>query len=176
MKKIILFTLISLFSCTTLFAEKKNTPKKPTEDDFRREATVISERLKLSEDSAKAFETVYVDYKKDVFATMDACSKPSDKKGNLTEEQIDEQNKARLAHSRKMLDIREEYYTKFKSVLKPSQIDRMYKIEKRIIERKRTEISSRKSKHDKDGKKGWDTRRKGKKGGHGSARTECQEE
>ena len=107
---------------------------------------------------------------------METCSKPSDKKGNLTEEQIDEQNKARLAHSRKMLDIREDYYTKFKSVLKPSQINRMYKIEKRIVERKRTEISSRKSKHDKDGKKGSDTRRKGKKGGHGSARTERQEE
>lgn len=173
MKKIILFALISIFTCTTLFAEKKRTPRKPTEEDFRSEATVISKRLKLSEDSAKAFEVIYVDYKKDIIATMETCVKQSDKIDNLTEEQIDELNKSRLAHARKMLDIRENYYTKFKTVLKPSQIERMYKIEKRIVERKRTEISSRKSKHNKDGKRKISgVSKKGKKG---SARLEPQD-
>ncbi len=163
MKKIILLALISLFTFSSALAEKKCERQKPTEDDFRREASIISEKLKLTTDSAKNFEAVYVAYKNEVIAAMESLNKGDcDGRQKLTEGQIDSRNRARLAHARKMLDIRENYYDKFAKVLKPSQIDRMYKIEKKLVDRKRHEMEQRKAKRDRDAKHREDFKKKNK--------------
>lgn len=161
MKKIILLALISLFTFSSALAGKKCDKQKPTEDDFRREASIISEKLKLSTDSAKNFEAVYVAYKNEVIAAMESLNKGDcDGRQKLTEEQIDARNRARLSHARKMLDIRENYYDKFAKVLKPSQIDRMYNIEKKLVDRKRHEMEQRKAKRDRDAKHRGDFKKK----------------
>lgn len=155
MKKTILSLFIALLAVCTSFAKENKGRVKPTEADFKTESEIIAKKLNLGGDSIAKFQEIYVAYKKDMFKAMEE-HKPSYKKKECTEEQIDAMNRERFAHARKMLDIRETYYKKFLTTLKPSQVEKMYRIEKRLIDRKRHEIDSRKAKkgHGGEGKSG----------------------
>lgn len=149
MKKTILSLIISLLTVGISFAKEKKEPVKPTEADFKTESEIIAKKLNLGGDSITKFQEIYVAYKKDMFKAMEE-HKPSickDKKNERTEEQIDAMNRERFSHARKMLDIRESYYKKFLTTLKPSQVEKMYRIEKKLVDRKRHEFDSRQSKN-----------------------------
>ncbi len=146
MKKTIIFLLTVFLAFGISSAHDKNAPKKPTEDDFKKEAAILSEKLKITGDTMAKFEQIYVEYKTEIFKVIDE-GKPKHKKGEkLTEKQIDELNLERFSDARKMLDIREKYYKRFLTVLKPSQVSKMYRMEKKLVERKRHEMNSRKAK------------------------------
>lgn len=162
MKKYLIISLLAIFCTSLITAQDKECPKKPTTEDFSREASLISSKLKLSGDTVQLFEDMYVSYKKEICDAMTAAGPQCEpKKGEKpTEAQIDAANRARFAQGRAMLNIRESYYDKFLTILKPSQIDKMYRLEKRLVDRKQSEMSSRKERGAKEKTRG---NRNGKK-------------
>lgn len=77
----------------------------------------------------------------------------------LTDAEIAKQIKDQFAQSRKLLDIREKYYTEFSKVLSQKQVTRIYQMEK-----------SNANKF----KKEFDRRKKGQKPGQGDRQRQRQ--
>ena len=68
-----------------------------------------------------------------------------------TDAEVEQAIKARFAQSRKILDIREEYYNEFRKFLSPKQIQKMYNMEKHNGDKFRKEMKKRqgmKKQHD----------------------------
>lgn len=78
----------------------------------------------LSEEEAQAFSDLYKEYTKKMYAIHVLYKQDdNDDNGPLTDEQIDRQLLNNFAQSRAILDVREQFYRKFRKVLTPSQIN-----------------------------------------------------
>ncbi len=106
--------------------------------------------LMLDDATAAKFKTVYENYLKELadartIGMKKKADQPKEKakegeskdktvvgkpREPMTDAQIEEGIKNRFAQSRKMLDVREKYYTEFKKYLTPKQILKVYQLEK----------------------------------------------
>lgn len=79
----------------------------------------------LSEEDAQAFSDLYKEYTKKMYAihVLYKQDDDNDDNGPLTDEQIERQLLNNFAQSRAILDVREQFYRKFRKVLTPSQVN-----------------------------------------------------
>ena len=61
----------------------------------------------------------------------------------MSDAEIEQRIEARFAHMQDILDIRKKYYVEFKKIMKPRQIQQMYKAEKDIQKKVRNEMGRR---------------------------------
>ena len=127
---------------------KGSKDKEHMAERIKKEAAVIRESLHLKGDSAKRFTEIFTEYSMAIHKAFDASKcpphmRPGEKKKSLTQEQIDKNIKARFACARAILDIRENFYNRFREVLSPSQYEEFSAIEQRIGAKKRHEHERR---------------------------------
>ena len=98
-----------------------------------KQAKHIAEKLSLSPELSEKFVTTYMACQKETWASQ----RPDNlrRKGQLTEEQTDSLLRARFDHSRKLLDIRKKYYAEYRTFLTPKQIERVYRLERHMMNR-----------------------------------------
>lgn len=158
----------------TLSAQNKETQEKkqrPTPEQMTQMQTDrMVKALMLDDATAAKFTPVYGNYlkelrecrmmnrtprgQKDAAQATKMAPKPA-----LTDAEIAKQIKDQFAQSRKLLDIREKYYTEFSKVLSQKQVTRIYQMEK-----------SNANKF----KKEFDRRKKGQKPGQGDRQRQRQ--
>jgi hypothetical protein len=101
----------------------------------------------LDDATAAKFRTVYSQYLKDKMACRDVKEKgPKGEKpdvSTMTDAQIEDMIQNQFTQSRKMLEVRENYYTKFRKILSPRQILQIYKSEKSDRNRMKNEFQKR---------------------------------
>ena len=88
----------------------------------------------LSGEQAEHFRNIYLDYNKKLHGVklLYKKEKPND---TLTEEEIEAAIRTRFARQKEILNIRETYFHKLRTVLKPSQIQKIYDDERARKER-----------------------------------------
>lgn len=150
----ILFTLfISL--CASPLGHARQHDMATQQKQIEKEATLLVKKLNITGDTVAKFTKIYAEYRLDMEKTF-ANNKPVEpkmvngKKQRLSDTEIDQNITNGFKTGRKMIDIREKYYKKFKTVLPPSKIDRMFRYEKKIMDRKRHEMEKRMKKRDKN--------------------------
>lgn len=132
-------------------ANEANAGKKHlTEDQIIQKRTEQMERELMLDDAASAkFAPVYSQYLKD---KMD-CRKIDGKKvegkkdfkmENKTDAEVDAMIKEQFAQSRKVLEINENYYAKFRNILSPKQVLKIYQSERDLQGKMRMERQNRK--------------------------------
>ncbi len=113
--------------------------------------------LMLDDAAAAKFRPVYENYLKELgeARTYGMKNKEANKEKNKdqvrkdgprepqTDAQIEEGIKNRFAQSRKMLDVREKYYTEFRNQLTPRQILKVYQLEKGNTQKIQKEFKKR---------------------------------
>ncbi|MBD5192764.1 MAG: hypothetical protein HDS88_07715 [Bacteroidales bacterium] len=147
MKTLISFlTVIILALCT--FNSKAECMSPESGPQTVKEANWLVEKLKIKGDSAVKFNKIYSDYRTEMEAVRakykwNEPAVVNGKKTPLTDKQVEENlhNGFKMGH--KMIDIREKYYKQFKTVLSPSKIEKMFRYERKIMERKREEVKKR---------------------------------
>ena len=78
----------------------------------------------LNEEDAQKFSDLYKEYTKKMYAIHVLYKQDDDESdGPLIDEQIDRKLLNNFAQSRAILDVREQFYRKFREVLTPSQIN-----------------------------------------------------
>ncbi len=129
--------LLSLFLCVGAIDAgtrrgKRGTVKRerltPTE-----QAAKLSSIMQLSDDVSAQFVPIYINYCQElneVFSKYPITMPAKNEK--LSDEQIKINNDNRFAVARALVDVREKYYKKFSKVLTPSQVDMLYRSEKRF--------------------------------------------
>ena len=85
----------------------------------------------LNEAQAQQFSALYKEYSKKLRAIHDRYYQPRPAEGtSLTDEQIEQRILDNFAQSRAIIDVREQYYKKFRKILTAKQINRIFEDEK----------------------------------------------
>ena len=106
------------------------------EQRAERSASRIANELMLDDAGAAKFKSIYQDYQKELGEVnkkyMPERPKMQDgvkpEKKERTDKDIEDGIKNRFAHQRALLEVEEKYYSKFRSVLTPRQIEKVYKM------------------------------------------------
>ena len=142
MKKIFstaLCAIMMVLCTTTVAAQPNDNPEKKQLKQERREkladaqARHIANELALDDATSQKFISTFTDYQKEFWALKDE-TRP-EKKHEMTEADAEKNIKMRMERKRKMLDLREKYYKKYSQFLTQKQIQRVYDIEERDMQR-----------------------------------------
>lgn len=127
-----------LLTSISLSAQKKSgdNPEQNKKERIKSmKVAYISDRLKLSSTEAEKFWPLYNEFQD----KRDAFQKENRKKmsvlketkvENLTEEQAEEIIKSELQHEQNQLELKKEYYPKFKNVIGNKKVVGLYRAEK----------------------------------------------
>ena len=149
-----LAVFIAIIAAPGGVSAQENAPKKCSLDDrMKVELPYFMENLDIKEGSAKGdtFAKTYRAYRSEmenVFRTPKLIEPAKDSNGKpqpLTDEQIDFNNKTRLDHGAKMIEIRKKYYDRFREVLSGREMDKFLGLERKINEKMRCEMERRHS-------------------------------
>lgn len=121
---------ILALAITAMPADAKR-PQQPKKPDAAAVAAKLAKAACMNDEQTKTFTTLFTE----CYAEMDKVHEQYrfDDSKNPTSKQIEQNTENRFALSRAILDIREKYYKKYKQFLSAEQIDRMYRMEKRLM-------------------------------------------
>lgn len=154
MKKI-LTALVALTVAFSAFAQPSqghgpknqgNQGKKPSSEQIQKAQTehLIAE-LGLDNATATKFSKIYGDYKSDLKAVKTKYPQIRPKKDEngeftrLTDVEVEQNILNRFAQGKAMIEVRESYYKKFRAILTPQQIEKVYADEKKGAEMMKSE-------------------------------------
>lgn len=141
--KFMLTALLMVAFCSATFAQNNNQgDKQQQRQRFTREqlaekqAEHIANTMAFDDKTTEKFITTFCNQQKEIWALSPQPEKrDKNEKEQLTDEQAEQQIKARFERSQKILDIRQKYYKEYSKFLTPKQIQRAYEIEKQMMER-----------------------------------------
>ncbi len=126
MKRVILFLTAITFAFGSLMAQPQKGPK-DKEGGHKMRAVEYAKQFELNAKDSAAFVTLFHDYNKSLHAIHEKYRLPRPEEGEqLTEEQIEKRTLDHFTMSRVILDTREAYYKKFREILKPSQVRKIF--------------------------------------------------
>lgn len=132
MKKQILFLsviLLSLVGCISAQQGPKGQPNGQAK--VEQQAKHYVELFALDETKAAQFTEMYRAYTKRMHAIRVKYHKDPPQPGTtLSDSELEKRILDNFAQSRSILNVREEYYKKFRSILSPSQINTIFEDEK----------------------------------------------
>lgn len=106
------------------------------------QAKHIAHDLAMDKTTGSRFIKTYCDFQKELW---NLGPKPNGKSGFMADEEHERMIEKRFEHSQKILDLREKYYRKYSEFLTPSQISRVYELERKIVNKLRN--NSRKARN-----------------------------
>ena len=147
----IALTVIMMVAFSTTAQAQDNQSKKQRmsrEQLAEAQAKHIANDLALDDATSKKFVETFCDYQKEVWALRPQAKRPEMKDGKMpemkdekkvekTDAEVEKAIQERFEHSQKILSIRENYYKKYRKFLSPKQIQRVYELEKKGMDRLR---------------------------------------
>lgn len=142
--------LIAAFTASVCAANAQDKEKvRPSREKVAEmQAQHIAADLALDDVTAKRLVETYCSYQKELWAINPRQSKEQRKTAKTaTDKEIEEQITAQFEHSQKILDLRKSYFKKYRAFLTARQIQRMYHIEKKMMNNlsKRADMKGKKN-------------------------------
>lgn len=142
---LIVTTLIVGSILSNVYAQEKKQSNKQRVKAIQ--CAQVATLLMLDDATSARFMPVYEQYLKDLRAARPAAPVKERVKGEapkpLTDAEVEQSIKNRFAHSRKVLDIREKYYTEFRKILTPKQVLKIYQLERKNANKFQKELKKR---------------------------------
>lgn len=135
--RIFLFVAALATCFGTMYAQNGNKQRLTREQLAEAQAKHIAEEMAMSDETSKQFVDTYCRYQKEIWALGPRSGKQrrSGDSSVKTEEETGQAIKDRFAHSQKILDIRKKYYEEYSKFLTQKQIQRVYDLEKQMMNR-----------------------------------------
>ena len=133
---IALCTIMMVMCTTAIQAQDNNQSNKQRmtrEQLAEAQAKHISHELALDDATSKKFIVTYLGYQQEVWALGPRLKKHN--KDSQTDAEAEQTIKQRMERSQKILDLREKYYKKYSAFLTQKQIERVYELERRAMQR-----------------------------------------
>lgn len=96
------------------------------------QAKHIAKEMAMDKATSQRFIKTFCQFQRDIWALGPRPKQPNDQ---MTDEETGQALKARFAHSRKILDLRQKYYAIYSEFLTQKQIQRVYELERQMMER-----------------------------------------
>lgn len=127
-----IIVIAMIATATPLLAgQNRNCHKISRELLAEKQARKIAESLSLSPEISGKFISVYINCQKEIWSLG-----PREGGGEcamISDQQADSLIQARFDHSQKILDIRKKYYKEYWKFLNPKQIEKVYRMESRMM-------------------------------------------
>ena len=118
--RVIFIAIMIVASGTAAMAQDNSGQRLSREELATKQAQYIARELALDESTTNKYVETYCQYQREVWAL-------GSRKGLTTEQ--------RLERSQKILDLRKKYYHIYSGFLSEQQIDKAYKLEKKLLDR-----------------------------------------
>lgn len=96
------------------------------------QAKHIAKEMAMDEATSQCFIETFCQFQRDIWALG---PRPKKTRSQMTDEETGQMLKARFAHSRKILDLRQKYYGIYSEFLTQKQIQRVYELERQMMGR-----------------------------------------
>lgn len=129
-------TLIAVVCSLSVSAQDASHQRMSREKLAEKQAQNIASEMAFDSKTTARFVETYCRCQKEIWALG---PRPGHGKNagrqNMNDDQTDEAIKQRFAQSQKILDIRQKYYAEYSKFLTPRQIERVYQLERKMMER-----------------------------------------
>ena len=138
MKNIVRIALCAIMMavCTTAVQaqdnNQSNRQRMTREQLAEAQGKHIAYELAFDEQTTQKFISTYIDYQKEVWALGPRLSRRQQAE---TDAEAEQAIKQRMERSQKILDLREKYYKKYSAFLTQKQIERVYELEYKAMQR-----------------------------------------
>jgi len=118
--QVVLIAIMVVASGATAMAQNSGSQRLSREELATKQAQYIAHELALDEPTTDKYVETYCQYQREIWAL-------GPRKGLTTEQ--------RFERSQKILDLRKKYYHIYSGFLSEQQIDKAYKLEKKLLDR-----------------------------------------
>lgn len=157
MKYVGMFLIVCILGNQVMVAQQnqgnRSGRKRMTHEQMSEmKANRLAAELALDDKTTSLFKDTYADYMNEMHQLWmkdfpkklgNEKDKKQFKKELQTDAEVEKMIKKRFAQSRKMLDIREKYYDKFRKFLSPKQIQKVYEMDMKDTRRFHNEMNRR---------------------------------
>jgi hypothetical protein len=136
--KIIMVLVSVTICCGTMYGQgRPDRDKRMTREQLAAvQARHISDALSLDDETSGIFIDTYCRFQEEIWALGPRPGRYEHKTDSTaTAEEIDKAIQDKFERSRQILEIREKYYEEYSRFLSPKQIQEMYEIERRMMDR-----------------------------------------
>lgn len=130
-KVLVLAVAMITFNVST-YAQKSERQRMTREQLAEAQAHFIADEMAMDDTTAKQFIDTFCQFQKDIWALG---PRPKRATYHLSDKEAEQAMNERFTHSQKILDLRKKYYLKYSIFLTPKQIERVYELERRMMNR-----------------------------------------
>ena len=130
--RILLFIMTITFCGVNAYAQKDNRQRMTREQLAETQAKYITKEMAMDDVTAEKFIKTFCQFQKEIWALG---PRPKREKSHLSDKEAEQAMNERFAHSQKILDLRKKYYLKYSKFLTPTQIEKVYVLERRMMNR-----------------------------------------
>ena len=127
---------IMMAVCTTAVQaqnSQSNEQRMSREQLAEKQGKYIAHELAFDEQTTQKFLATWLDYQKEVWALGPRLKKHD--MDSQTDAEAEQAIKQRMERSQKILDLREKYYKRYSQFLTQKQIERVYELEHKAMQR-----------------------------------------
>lgn len=130
--RILLLTMAMTTFCVSTYAQKDSRQRMTREQLAEIQAKYIAKEMAMDDAIAEQFIETFCRFQKEIWALG---PRPKRETSDSTDAETEQALKERFAHSQKILDIRKKYYVEYGKFLTQKQIERVYKLERDMMNR-----------------------------------------
>lgn len=144
MRNLIKILLLAVFLTTynsAIIAQNSNNQRLTREQLAEVQAKHIAKEMAMDDSTSKKFIATYCQFQKEIWEL--GPHPKSQQSSTTTDEETEEVIKDRFAHSQKILNIRQKYYSIYGKFLTQKQIQRVYELERQMMNRIRAKNATK---------------------------------
>lgn len=130
--RILLFAVIMTTFCVSTYAQKDSRQRMTREQLAETQAKYIAKEMEMDDAMAEKFIATFCQFQKEIWALG---PRPKKEASDRTDAETEQALKERFVHSQKILDLRKKYYAEYSKFLTQKQIERVYELERRMMNR-----------------------------------------
>ena len=130
--KVVVLIVAMMASNANLYAHKVEQQRITREQLAETQAQFIANEMAMDDETTRQFVETFCQFQKEIWALG---PRPKREKSHLSDKEAEQAMNERFAHSQKILDLRKKYYLKYSKFLTPTQIEKVYVLERRMMNR-----------------------------------------
>ena len=130
--KVVVLIVAMMASNANLYAQKVEQQRITREQLAETQAQFIANEMAMDDETTRQFVETFCQFQKEIWALG---PRPKREKSHLSDKEAEQAMNERFAHSQKILDLRKKYYLKYSKFLTPTQIEKVYVLVRRIMNR-----------------------------------------
>ena len=130
--KVVVLALVMIVSHVNTYAQKSEQQRMTREQLAEIQAQFIADEMAMDNKTTQQFVETFCQFQKEIWALG---PRPKREKAHLSDKEAEQAMNERFAHSQKILDLRKKYYLKYSKFLTPTQIEKVYVLERRMMNR-----------------------------------------